>query len=120
VAAVARFHCGALPKPRQKMLQELAPADKSLAIQLAGMLRFANAFDGARDGQVQTLQVGQKDGALVVSAAGYSPWTSEAEDISAARHLLELVLRKPILVRPLKATPSRVAQPRTWAPSQRP
>src|SRR6266550_2033471 len=32
VAAVARFHCGALPQPRQKVLQELATADKSLAI----------------------------------------------------------------------------------------
>jgi CHAD domain-containing protein len=120
VAAVARFHCGALPKSRQKVLQELAPADKNVAIHLAGMLRFANAFDGARDGQVQSLQVGQKDGALVVSAIGYSPWTSEAEDIAAARHLLELVLRKPIFVRPRKATPPRVAQPRTRLPSQRP
>jgi len=120
VAAVARFHCGALPKPRQKVLQEFAPADKNLAIQLAGMLRFANAFDGARDGQVQALQVGQKDGALIVSAAGYSPWTSEAEDICAARHLLELVLRKPILVRPLKPSPPRVEQTRPRAPSQRP
>ena len=110
VAAVARFHCGALPKPRQKVLQELAPVDKNLAIHLAGMLRFANAFDGGRDGQVQSLQVGQKDGALVVSAVGYSPWTSAAENVSAARHLLELVLRRPILVRPLKPTPPRVAQ----------
>jgi CHAD domain-containing protein len=118
-AAVARFHCGALPLPRQKVLQELAPADKSLAIHLAGMLRLANAFDGARDGQVQTLQVEKKDGALVISAAGYSPWTSAAEHIAAARHVLELVLRKPILVRPLKPTPTRAGQARTPVPSQR-
>jgi len=120
VAAVARFHCGALPQPRQKVLQELATADKSLAIHLAGMLRFANAFDGERDGLVQTLQVATKDGTLLVSAAGYSPWTSAAEDIAAARHVLELVLRKPILVRPLKPTPSGVARARTPESSQHP
>ena len=108
-AAVARFHRGSLPQSRHELLRELAPADKNLVVRLAGVLRFANAFDGTRDGHVQSLHIAQKDGALLVSAAGYSAWAPSAEDISAARHLLELVLRKPILVKALKQAPLRVA-----------
>jgi CHAD domain-containing protein/HD superfamily phosphodiesterase len=117
-AVVARFHRGALPRSRHKLLRELAPLEKRLAVGLAGVLRFAHAFDGGRDGQVQSLQLEQKNGALVVSAAGYSPWTSGAEDISAARHLLEVVLRKPILVKPMKAAPVRGAQKRVVSRSK--
>ena len=117
VAVVARFHRGALPQSRHKILQELAPAEKNLATHLAGILRFANAFDGTRDGHVQALQVDEKNGALLVSAPGYSPWTSAAEEVSAARHLLELVLRKPIFVRALKPVSPRIPRARTPVPS---
>lgn len=101
-AAVARFHRGALPQSRHKALQGLSPEDRRIAVYLAGILRMANSFDATRDGHVQRLQIGTQNGSLLVSAAGYSPWASTAEDVSAARHLLELVLRKPILVKPLK------------------
>jgi len=109
-AVVARFHRGTLPQSRHKLMRELAPSDKTLVVRLAGMLRFVNAFDGSRDHHVPSLRVEQKNGTLVVSAAGYSPWSPNAEKISSARHLLELVLRRPILVKPLKPTPSRAAR----------
>jgi len=115
-AVVARFHRGTLPQSRHKLMRELAPSDKNLVLRLAGMLRFANAFDGTSDNSVPRLQVEQKDGTLVVSATGYSPWATNAEKISSARHLLELVLRKPIVVKALRSTRSRVA--RTQAQSK--
>jgi CHAD domain-containing protein len=112
-AVVARFHRGVLPRSRHKLLRELAPADKSLVIRLAGMLRFANAFDNTRDGHVQRLEVGLQNGSLIVSASGYSPWAPDAEEVSAAKHLLELVLRKSILVKPLKHPPTRANRSRS-------
>jgi CHAD domain-containing protein len=115
-AVVARFHRGALPQSRHNLLRELAPSDKGLVVRLAGVLRFANAFDGVGEHRAPSLQVEQKGGTLVVSAPGYSPWSANAEKISSARHLLELVLRKPILVKPLKSTRSRAA--RTQAKSR--
>jgi CHAD domain-containing protein/HD superfamily phosphodiesterase len=101
-AAVARFHRGALPQARHKSLQQFAPQDKKLAIFLAGVLRLANAFDGAHDGQPPRVNVEATDGSLTITAAGYSPWARAAEEVAAARHVLEVVLRKPVLVKPMK------------------
>ena len=109
-AAVARFHRGALPQARHKSLQEFAPEDKKLVIYLAGVLRLANALDGERDGQAPRLEIAAQDGCLAISTAGYSPWTSAAEEVAAARHVLELVLRKPVVVKALKIPKPRTRQ----------
>jgi CHAD domain-containing protein len=107
-AAIARFHRGALPQSRHKALRGFPSEERKIATYLAGILRVANAFDAARDGHVRGLRVEEKNGNLLLTAAGYSPWSSAAEEVAAARHLLETVLRKPIVVRPLAATHSRV------------
>jgi CHAD domain-containing protein len=105
-AAVARFHRGALPQSRHKALQELAPDQKQIVLHLAGILRFVNALDSESGGRIQHLQVEAKDSHLLVSASGYSPWTRAAEDIAGASYLLELVLRRPVLMKPLRQTHS--------------
>jgi CHAD domain-containing protein len=107
-AAVARFHRGALPQTRHKCLQEFAPQDRRLAIYLAGVLRLANAFDFQHNGQPPHVDLEAKNGSLLISAAGYSPWVRAAEDVAAARHVLEVVLRKPVMIKALK-----VPKPRT-------
>jgi CHAD domain-containing protein/HD superfamily phosphodiesterase len=101
-AIVARYHRGALPRPRKKTLQRLQIEDRRTAVQLAAILRLANAFD-KRNGIEPRLQVHVDDRAVLVQAAGYSALDRSAEDIAAARHLLETVLRRPIMVRPLRA-----------------
>jgi len=108
-ATVARFHRGALPQSRQKALRELAPEQRTLVLHLAGILRFANAFDCTRDGHVRRLQVEERGGALLIAATGYSPWTRAAEEVAGARHLLEVILRRPILVKGLKPASRRAA-----------
>jgi CHAD domain-containing protein len=107
-AAVARFHRGALPQTRHKCLQEFAPQDRRLAIYLAGVLRLANAFDFQHNGQPPHVDLEAKNGSLLISAAGYSPWVRAAEDVAAARHVLEVVLRQPVMIKALK-----VPKPRT-------
>lgn len=109
-ATVARFHCGSLPQPHHKAIRGLSLEDKKVALYLAGILRFANALDSPRTTSPQ-LHVEQKNGALLVTSSGYSPWTSAAENTAAARYLLEVVLRKPILIRSLKRTVQKRLRP---------
>jgi len=112
-AVVARYHRGALPRPRGKSLQVLELPDRPLAMELAGVLRLANALDtrhGLRgDGGEDSprLEVSLQDRVVVVRAAGYSALDGSAEGVAAARHLLETVLRRPVLVRSLRASAGR-------------
>jgi exopolyphosphatase/guanosine-5'-triphosphate,3'-diphosphate pyrophosphatase len=100
-AVVARYHRGALPRPRGKTLQRLELPDRRIAVQLAGVLRLANALD-MRNGSEPALQVALQDRAVMVQAAGYSALDRSAEEVAAARHLLETVLRRPVLVRGMR------------------
>jgi len=99
-AVVARYHRGGLPRPRAKAMQSLDLPDRHLAMQLAGVLRLANALD-ARTGAPPKLTVELHDRILRIHAAGYSPLDRSAENIAAARHLLETVLKLPVIVKPL-------------------
>ncbi|HYA96637.1 MAG TPA: CHAD domain-containing protein, partial [Methylomirabilota bacterium] len=101
-AVVARYHRGALPRARGKIMQRLELPDRHVAMQLAGVLRLANALD-MRNGIPPRLQVESRDRMLLVESAGYSPLDRRAEDVAAARHLLEMVLRRPVMVKALQS-----------------
>ncbi len=112
-ALVARYHRGALPRPQGKSLQVLELPDRPIAMELAGVLRLANALDTRRvrhgDGGEDSprLEVSVQDRVVVVRAAGYSVLDGSAEGVAAARHLLETVLRRPVLVRSLRTAAGR-------------
>ena len=84
-------------------MQRLELPDRRMALELAGVLRLANALD-PNNGTAPRLEVEGRDGVVVVHSAGYSPLDRVAEDVAAARHLLETILRRPILVRALRAS----------------
>lgn len=128
-AIVARFHRGTLPRRNHKSLRDLLPDEQKGTIQLAAILRLANALDAAHDGQIRRVQVenaGSRSGAakagsslakraglapreaLVIGAEGYAPLGSSAQTIAAERHLLETVLRRPVLIQPMKPSVKRV------------
>jgi exopolyphosphatase/guanosine-5'-triphosphate,3'-diphosphate pyrophosphatase len=112
-AVVARFHRGALPRPRKKSVQLVELPDRRAVLQLAGVLRLANSLD-SHNGIHPHLKVALDDKVVLVQAAGYSPLDRSAEEVAAARHLLELTLRRPVLVRRLQEKPvlqSRSPQP---------
>jgi len=128
-AVVARYHRGALPRPSAKAMQTLDLPDRHQAMQLAGILRLANALDrrpaGAATEKTPRLEVsvveagGLAHSAVVVRVAGYSALDRSAESIAAARHLLETVLRRSILVRPLSVRSLRTPAAKTLpAPAQ--
>jgi CHAD domain-containing protein len=111
-AVVARYHRGALPRPRGKTMQLLELPDRRIAMELAGILRLANALDPrnihrGKENENENessprLEVGLQDRCVAVRVAGYSALDGAAEGVAAARHLLETVLRRPVLVRALR------------------
>ncbi len=113
-AIVARFHSGALPSRRHKSLRDLLPNEQKSAIQLAAILRLANALDASHDGHIRRIQIesngvrANKNEALVIAAEGYSPLAASAQTIAAERHLLETVLRRAVVVKATK-NPSPVS-----------
>src|SRR5258708_39285110 len=104
-ALVARYHRGALPRPQGKSLQVLELPDRPIAMELAGVLRLANALDvrhGRRgDGGENSpqLEVSLRDPVVVVRAAGYSALDGSAEGVGGAGTWRETGLRLADFVR---------------------
>jgi CHAD domain-containing protein/HD superfamily phosphodiesterase len=124
-AVVARFHCGALPTRSHRALRDVMPDEQKITIQLAAILRLANAFDAVHDGHVRRLRIEnaaaqsqarkrRTDGflrkppklapheAVMIAAEGFVSDSSTAQAVAGERYLLETVLRRPIVVRPVK------------------
>jgi CHAD domain-containing protein len=124
-AIVARYHRGALPRARGKLMQQLPITDRPMATLLAAILRLAvalvaaqqqnirkkqgrtlssnSSLHGGLDSRDKRLEVQVSNDHLLLRLEGYSPLDRSAQEIAAARHLLETVLRRPIIVRPLRA-----------------
>jgi hypothetical protein len=98
-AAAARFHRGALPTLRHKVLRDLALDQKKIVLHLAGILRFANALDVESDGSIPRVSIELKSDVLMISAQGFTAWTRAAEAIAGSAYLLSLVVRRPIVVK---------------------
>ncbi len=104
--AIARYHRGALPRAGQKALRGLSLKQRQDIARLAAILRLANAFDASRDGRIKRLRVRTGEAGnkiLLIEAQGYLARDSQAEAIAAARHLLETVYRRPVMVKPMRA-----------------
>jgi hypothetical protein len=52
-----------------------------------------------------------QDQAILLRVEGYSALDRSAEEVAAARHLLETVLRRPVLVRTLRSSTRQVEPP---------
>jgi CHAD domain-containing protein len=111
-AIVARFHCGALPTRSHKTLRDLLPPEQKIAIQLAAILRLANALDVSHDGHIRRVQVERGNSTrmappncVTVAAEGYSARSDTARAVAAERYLLETLLRRPVLIRPMNTAP---------------
>jgi len=125
-ATVARYHRGALPRPRGKIMQRLELPDRLTATMLAAILLLSAALDirkrrnskrsASRDAArsradqaaAKRVEVHLQDNFIIMRAEGCSPLDRSAERVAAARHLLEAVLRRPVLVRPLRTSATRV------------
>jgi exopolyphosphatase/guanosine-5'-triphosphate,3'-diphosphate pyrophosphatase len=102
VAFVARYHRGSLPGRAQPGFRSLPSPVRPLAQRLAGILRLANALDADHEGTIQRINVAKPGDFLIIHADGFDGHSDLAERIAGARYLLELSLRIPITVRPLR------------------
>jgi CHAD domain-containing protein/HD superfamily phosphodiesterase len=124
-AVVARFHAGALPTRSHKALRDQLPEEQKITIQLAAILRLANAFDSAHDGHIRRVRIENVNGAsrnderrtngflrkpaklgpneaLVIAAEGFAAGSATAQAVAGERYLLETVLRRPVVVKAMK------------------
>src|ERR1700674_3973583 len=133
-AIVARYHRGALPTGRHRALRELPPPEQKLTIQLAAILRLANALDAAHDVRIRRVRLenqgpdtnhrnpirsgpGERNSSpqgprskakhkvITIAVEGYAAFGRNARAIAAERHLLETVLRRSVFVRRMKNSP---------------
>jgi hypothetical protein len=107
-----------LPTRNHKTLRDLLPDEQRMTIQLAAVLRLANALDASHDGHIRRVQVENVDRvkrrvngfvrkpaglgrneALLIAAEGYTPTSPIAQTVAAERYLLETVLRRPVIVK---------------------
>lgn len=133
-ALLARFHCGALPRPRHKLLRDLLRGEQRNVIRLSAILRLANALDAEHDGRTHGLKIANaptktrsngflhkppslgKDEALIVAADGFADGTPTARAVAAERYLLESVLRRPVIVRAVPRAQSSAPARRSTSP----
>jgi CHAD domain-containing protein len=125
-ALVARFHAGGLPSRSHKALRDMLPVEQKVTIQLAAVLRLANALDTAHDGHIRRVKIENVDApkrrtdgflrkplklgpneALVIGAEGFVAGSATAQAVAAERYLLETVLRRPVVVKAMKSAPVR-------------
>src|SRR2546426_1417898 len=102
-AIVVRYHRGVLPNGRQTIWKALPFPQRRSILRLIGILRLANAFDADHQRRVRRLMVTSRNGFLSIAADNYSSRSRVAEAVAAERHVLELVYRRPILIRPFRA-----------------
>ena len=118
VAAVARYHQGALPKTSDSYFVGLNPKRRSVLLPLIGILRLANALDFEHDQSIAGISLKRQDGSLALYAHGLQEISPSAERVARARYLLETICRIPIVVLPLPAkaaTPSATSATRQAA-----
>ncbi len=113
VAAIARYHRGGLPDKNDSHFVGLHKTRRTELTPIMGILRLANAFDSAHDGNITHISVDQRDGMLTIYGQGLREISRTAERLASARYLLEATSGLAIRIRPLLAKPatsSRVAR----------
>ena len=123
-ALVARFHSGSLPSRRHEAIRDYLPDEQRNVIQLSAILRLANALDAVHNGQIRSIKIQDssatsqptrtkngfrrkvsspsKNEAVIIAAEGYLEGTPIAQAAASERYLLEMVLRRPVIVRRAK------------------
>jgi CHAD domain-containing protein len=103
VASIARYHRGAFPSPSQKSWSGIPADQKESVMFLAGILRLATALGSDNSSifnDIQVESIEETGGSLIFRIAGYSGAEPLASRLAADRHLLEIVLHRPIIIEP--------------------
>jgi exopolyphosphatase/pppGpp-phosphohydrolase len=108
-----RFHRG--PEPRQKNGFRKLSEEQQIAVRaLAGILRLARALRKSGLEGVVGLRCEKSADVVVLSVPGLLDTAEIAARLAAAKHLLESVLEKPLILKPVpkpEKTPAPIAHP---------
>lgn len=99
VRLVSHYSHGPLPSVADEEFSRLADLDRERVMKLAGIVRLADALEHSGVAESNP-QVHLEANSLTVLAANLDLFSPSAMDIAAARHLLEIAVGRPILVRP--------------------
>jgi CHAD domain-containing protein len=99
IALIARFHRGALPRLGKKAWAGIPEGVRKSLILLCGILRLADALSRPNRRHIHRVEVRQAGEVLCLTVPGYAESNRSAEKIAAARHLLEIACRMPIVLR---------------------
>lgn len=118
MAWAVRFHRG--PEPRQKNgFAKLSEEQQTAVRALAGVLRLARALRKSGLESAVGLRCEKSADAVVLSVAGLLDTVEIAARLAAAKHLLESILGKPLILKPVpkpEKAPSPIAQPSETPP----
>lgn len=115
VAAIARYHRGALPRDKHEAMQGLDRAQRRLVTQLAALLRFADGMDRSRGQKVQDLVIEQDGARLSIGLIGRAPLDAEVHGAQRKADLLEHVLGVRIDVHGIEAADAPLPDDRAAA-----
>lgn len=90
IAAIARYHRGALPNPRHETLANLGSEERERVARLAALLRVADGLDRSRGQKVERISVESDTDRIVVRALGTGPLDVE---VIRAREKADLFFR---------------------------
>jgi exopolyphosphatase/guanosine-5'-triphosphate,3'-diphosphate pyrophosphatase len=105
VAALARYHRGALPEASHAGYGKIPAGQRRRFLQLAAVLRLANALDAGHTRTVRSLQLQRTAETITLLASGYVEDPAATTGIAIAKHLLETACGLPVVIRPVAIRP---------------
>jgi CHAD domain-containing protein len=99
VAALARYHRGALPEVSHAGYGKIPAGQRRKFLQLAAILRLANALDAGHTRTVRSLKVLRTAETITVLANGFVEDPAATPGIAIAKHLLETAFGWPVVLR---------------------
>jgi exopolyphosphatase / guanosine-5'-triphosphate,3'-diphosphate pyrophosphatase len=91
IAAIARYHRGALPKARHEAMHDLAGADRERVARLAAILRLADGLDRSRGRRVRSMELALEGPRLTLCLSGDGSLEVEVHGAGRKTDLFEAV-----------------------------
>jgi CHAD domain-containing protein len=115
-----RYHRGAEPRGKDSAFSSLSPEQQSEVCALAGVLRLARALRKSGIENPALFRAENTPEAVILRIPDLPDSIETATRLAAAKHLLEVYLRKPIVLRPIPKpaelpTPAAAAEPQHFA-----
>jgi len=111
VAGLARYHRGALPETGHSEYGNVPVGQRKRFLQLAAVLRLANALDAGHSGTVRSIKVVRTPETIQLLATGYIDDPDAATGIAIAKYLLETACGFPVILRGVEAKSNLVMMP---------